>query len=158
MTRHDPARCPLLAALCLALTACAAAAPAGDGASGVLPVSASGAALEVRVTARNLSAFRIDLLVHLVARRDLPLVVVRGVSADRRLTIASGCTFQPLRPPRVSGRRSPPYALPAVPLCSLTLQAREAGRYSIEVRVSDGAGHDWVAPIRTIVSFPREPR
>lgn len=143
-----------LAPFCLALTACAAAAPVERGVSRTLPANASTPTLAVRVTARTLTALRVNLLVRLVARRDLPVVEVRARSPDHRLQIASGCTFHPLRPPQVIRRRGPPFALPAVPLCSVTISASQAGRYVVQVRVMDSTGRNLVAPIAVVIRFP----
>jgi hypothetical protein len=99
----------------------------------------------------------VDLVVHLAVRRTLPIVRVRASSPDRTLRVPPGCTFSPLSPPRAATAHRPPLPLPEVPLCSLVLEAARGGRYPLDLRIVDGAGHDLVHPIRTLIRIASHP-
>lgn len=145
-------------ALCVTLASCMAA----DSAVRILrqppPVSVTGPTLSARVSVRFLTPSSVNLVVYLTARRKLPVVRVRAWAPDRRLSVPKGCTFRPLSPPRGATARHPPLPLPVVPMCSLVLEAATPGRYAVDVRVTDGSGHDLVGPIRTAIRIASKPQ
>lgn len=145
-------------ALCVTLASCVAADCAARAERQPPPVSAAGRTLSARVSVRFLTPHSVNLVVYLAARRRLHLVRVRASALDRRLSVPKGCTFQPLSPPRRASARHPPLPLPVVPLCSLVLVAAQPGRYAVDVRVTDGLGHDLVGPIRTVIRIGSKPQ
>jgi hypothetical protein len=145
--------------LFLALTACAAAAPAARTKTQQLPLTVRSPTLTISVSARSMTEHSINVVAQLITRVRLPAVQLRVHSRDRRLAATQGCTFRPLEPPRVEPARRPyhPNPLPLVPSCSLVLHAARAGRYPLELRIVDGAGHDLVSPIHTTIPIPWNP-
>lgn len=141
----------------LALASCAAAAPGARTERRALPVSEAGPELAVRVAMRYLTSQSVSVVVHLVARYRLPVVRIDASSPDHELTIAGGCTFEPLWPPQSATTRRPPRPLPVVPLCSLVVEAAVSGRYPVDVRILDAAGRDLVEPIHTAIRIGSKP-
>ena len=141
----------------LALAACAAANPGAEKERRALPVSEAGRVLAVRVGMRYLTSHSVGVVVHLAAVHRLPVVRVDASSPGHELAITEGCTFEPLRPPQSAAARRRARPLPAVPLCSLVLEAAASGRYPLDVRILDAAGHDLVAPIHTVIRIGSKP-
>lgn len=146
-----------MTALCCALAACTAVDPAARSVRQPLPISVTSPTLAVRVDARFLAPHKVDLAVRLAARLKLPLVEVRVSSPDRRLAVPGGCTFRPLLPPYAAHGSEPPLPLPVVPNCDMVVTAGRPGRYPVDVRIRDGAGHDLVGPIHSVVWIRLEP-
>ena len=141
-----------ITALCLAAAACASAAPAASFTRQHLPLTVSSRSLTVTVSARTLTTRSINVVATLVARRSLPFVRLRASSPDRRVEVTPGCTFRPLQPPLRGQTRGSPYPpLRAAPLCSLVVRAPRAGSYPLDLRIVDGAGHDWVATVHAVL-------
>jgi hypothetical protein len=120
-----------------------------------LPASSWGAHLLVSVDARSLPGLRVNLQVHLLARRVFRDVTVRVTLAapDPTLAVPSGCMFQLLRPAPAMVHKPHATPLPVIPLCSLVLAARKAGTYPLDLRVLDGKGRSLAPPIFVWVRF-----
>lgn len=121
-----------------------------------LPVSVHMSSLSLRADTRELTPRSVNLVVRLFTTATLKNISVTVKSGDPRLHIApSRCFFRTLSPPttvvRHPHRSRSPYPLPAVPLCSVVLRARDGGQYPLTLRVRDVAGSDLIVPIHTLV-------
>jgi len=119
-----------------------------------LPVSVHTSSLSLRADTRELTPRSVNLLVRLFATANLTNISVTVNSRDPRLHIAPPrCFFRVLSLPTVRPphRSRLPYPLPAIPLCSVVLRARDGGQYPLTLRVRDTAGSDLIVPIHTFV-------
>lgn len=151
-----PARTAALTPLLLTLMGCAAAASAARSGIREIPLTVRSRELTVSVSARAMTANRVNVVVQLLARRALPDVELRVQSPDRGVAITQGCTFHPLQPPSAghSAGRLHPNPLPKPPLCSIVVQAARAGRYALDLRILDRGGRDLLAPVHTMIRIP----
>lgn len=109
----------------------------------------------VSVDERNLPGLRVNLQVHLLARRVFRGVRVTLTGPDPKLAVPAGCTFQLLRPAPAMVHKPHATPLPVIPLCSLVLAAQKPGAYPLDVRVLDGKGRSLAPPIFVWVKFLR---
>ena len=121
--------------------------PMGAPVRRLLPASSRGAHLIVGVDQRNLPEHRVNLQIHLLARKVFRGVRVTLTSSDPKLVVPSGCTFPVLRPPVSMVRRRFTTPLPVIPLCSVVLSAPKAGTYPLDLRTLDSRGKSLAPPI-----------
>ena len=106
--------------------------------------------MDSRVLARNKAV----LMIHVVPRERIAELRIDATSSRADLRIdPSHCVLYRLSPPEAVSSRSPPYALPLVPLCSLVLSAARSASFPLRIRVRDANGTDLVAPIDTMVTI-----
>ncbi len=143
---------------CIGVVLAACAAPSGAARPAPprpLPLTVQGAALSLRAESRPLTADRVDLLIHVVARAAIARLRISATSTDPGLTISpNACVLFGLSPPRAPGSRGPPYPLPLVPTCNLVLTGARPATFPVRIRISDAGGVDLLAPIDTVIAIP----
>lgn len=121
------------------------------------PVFASGPALHVRASSRELTPHSAAVTVELVAIKVFLGVSVAVVSDNPALSVTpTACHFVALKPPAIEHAPRPPYPLPAIPLCTFIVTAHSPGRYRVRIHVEGANGITLVSPIVGAVKIKGE--
>lgn len=124
-----------------------------------LPISLRGPTVSLRVDSRPLARGKAVLTIHLTPRVRIEEIAIDVTSADAGLRIdPPRCRLDRLSPPQAIPARGPPYALPAVPICSFVLSATGPATVALRIRIRDARGRDLFAPIDTMITTQGVPR
>lgn len=118
------------------------------------PLTQRGSGISLRASTKSLTDHSASVTVELVtsAARAAVKVTLRSRAAALSIT-PKECGLEAVNPPAIAPAAGPPYALPAIPLCTFVVSTTAPGRYRVTITVEDSAGRRLLLPLTGILSF-----